>query len=157
KQWGGAEASEVEDCVVAPVAGHPRDLLHPSRQADGYRQYLLDCHPAFSDGHGDGDSRAPIVLSACSYLHNWQHDPASPLLAPRFADLLAQVPLFAGDQADELITFLSERVGHGDSLGVLGRALDTRFRTSKRLLDHVAAVVRGEPAYVLLDEQQVVF
>ena len=34
---------------------------------------------------------------------------------------------------------------------------ESPYRASKNLLEHVAAMVRGEPRYVLLDEQRVVY
>ena len=42
-------------------------------------------------------------------------------------------------------------------MDVLARIEDGRYRPSKKLLDHVAGVIKGRPEYVLLDEQLVVY
>jgi DUF2075 family protein len=149
KQWADAEASSIQDCVVAFVGQAPRDLLHPSQQALQYKQYLEDSSTAFSDG--------TIRLSACSYLSNHQHRHDSPLVAPKFEGLLSQVPLFAGDQTHEFGEFLRQNLASGDGLETLNLVLASKYKASKKLLDHVSAVIKGRQEYVLLDEQQVVF
>lgn len=44
-----------------------------------------------------------------------------------------------------------------DDGAILDRVASVAFRPHKRLLDHVARVIRNEPAFVLLDEQLVAF
>jgi len=149
KQWTEAKPSHIEDSVRVWIGGRERDALHPSRQVGNYQRYLLDVHTAFSDGD--------VGLHACSYLHNFTRDPASALLAPCHADLLKRYPLFAGDQVDDLVGLLDAQVGGGGGAPVLDRVLRGRYRPHKRLLEHTARVLRREPAYVLLDDQQLVF
>lgn len=149
KQWEDAEESAVDDCVVAYVGQAHRDLLHPSQQALQYKQYLEDSSIAFSDG--------TIRLFACSYLSNHQQSGDSPLVAGKFKDLLGKVPLFAGDQTHEFGEFLRRHVGSGDGLDTLKLVLASKYKASKKLLDHVSDMINGRREYVLLDEQQVVF
>jgi len=149
KQWDEVQPSSVEDCVVTRLGGRLRDVLHPSRQVGNYREYLEDCHTAFSE---DG-----IGLSACSFLHNVEYDPAHELFHERHRPLLDLCPLFPGDRALALEEFLRMRVGEPDRADVLARILETRYRPGKKLLDHVARVLRRQKVYVLLDDQQVVF
>lgn len=150
KQWTEVGRSNVTDCVTVDYGGKPRDTLHPSRQVAQYQRYLLDTHPAF------GDDPA-ISLDACAYLHNAQHDANSPLNLPDFATLMATNPAFAGDQRNALIDFLEQRVVGPDDGSILERVASTAFRPHKRLLDHVARVIRHEPVFTLLDEQQVTY
>jgi uncharacterized protein len=149
KQWDDASASTVPECVGVMYGGRIRDVLHPSAQAGQYRTYLADTHSAFHDG--------AIGLSACSFLHDFVHDPASELLSNRHADILGVYPLFAGDRVTELVEFLRDKLSAGGGLPVLDRVVRGGYRAHKRLLDHTAAMIRGEPSYVLLDEQRVVF
>ncbi len=121
----------------------------PSRQVERYQRYLQDTHPAFSDG--------AIAVDSCAYLHNAIHDVSSPLLDPVFSELVAQFPAFTGDQVDALATFLDDRVNGPDEGAILDRVASATFRPHKRLLDHVARVIRNEPTFVLLDEQLVAF
>jgi DUF2075 family protein len=151
KQWTEVGRSWITDCVTVDYGGKPRDSLHPSRQVAQYQRYLQDTHPAFGEDNA-------IALDACAYLHYAQHDPASPLYHGDFAELLATNPAFAGNQLDAFATFLDQRVAGPDEDGViLNRVAATAFKPHKRLLDHVARVIRSEPTFVLLDEQLVAY
>ena len=149
KQWTEVGRSNITDCVTVDFGGRVVDHLHPSRQVAQYQRYLIDTHPAFSDG--------AIALDACAYLHYAQHDPVSPLYHASFAQLLATNPSFSGDERDAFATFLDQRVGGPDDGAILERVAATAFRPHKRLLDHVARVIRNEPAFTLLDEQLVAY
>ncbi|GGI09389.1 DUF2075 domain-containing protein [Egicoccus halophilus] len=148
KQWDHAELSDVPDCVGVMYGGRLRDQLHPSAQAGQYREYLADTHTAFHD--------AAVTLGACSFLHDLPYDDRSELYDRRYAHLLGIYPLFAGDRLDELITFLDDRLGGGNGLGVLRTVREGRYRPHRKLLEHTAEMIKQEPSYVLLDEQQVV-
>jgi hypothetical protein len=150
KQWTKVGRSNITDCVTVDYGGKPRDVLHPSRQVERYQRYLLDTHPAFSD-------EPPIALDACAYLHYAQHDPTSPLYHADFATLLDLNPSFSGDHIDDLATFLDSRLAGADDGDILERVAATAFKPHKRLLDHVARVIRNEPTFVLLDEQLVAY
>ena len=150
KQWTEVGRSNITDCVTVDYGGRPRDMLHPSRQVERYQRYLLDTHPAFADDPA-------IAFDACAYLHFAQHDPKSPLYHADFATLLGTNPSFAGDQSDALATFLDNRLAGADDGAILERVAATAFRPHKRLLDHVARVIRNEPVFTLLDEQQVAY
>ena len=149
KQWDHAEVSEIPDCVGVMYAGRLRDQLHPSAQVGQYRQYLADTHSAFHD--------AAIRLGACAFLHDFPYDDRSDLYDSRYAHLLGVYPLFAGDRLDELVTFLDDRLGGGQGLGVLRTVREGRYEPHRRLLEHTAEMIKGESTYVLLDEQQVTF
>lgn len=111
KQWDDAQPSDVEDCVLTFLGGRLRQVLHPSRQAGNYLQFLEDYQVVFSSGQ--------VGLSACGYLHNLQFDPANELFDPRHRSILDAYPLFAGDQAPELAAFLQSRVGAGEGADVM--------------------------------------
>jgi hypothetical protein len=133
------------------VGGRQRDLLHPSVQVGQYRQYLEDTHSAFHEG-----SR-PVRLSACSYLHNYTVSATDPILAPKFTEALHADPLFDADGAESLGTYLATRLATGQGRPVLARVEDSRFRPSRKLMDHVAETISSHSPWILLDEQLVVF
>ncbi|MEA2687215.1 MAG: uncharacterized protein QOE93_2410 [Actinomycetota bacterium] len=149
KQWDGAQPSAVDECVTVFLAGRLRDVLHPSKQVGQYQRYLQDVHTSFTEGTVD--------LQSCAYLHNLRFDPASEIYADRHRPLLSVNPCYAGDQLDDLIGFLDGTVGAGQGLGVLDEIVRGKYRPHKRLLDHTARVIAGEPTFVLLDAQLVVF
>jgi DUF2075 family protein len=67
-------------------------------------------------------------------------------------------PAFAGSERDSLASFLDQRIaGPDDGNAILDRVAATAFRPHKRLLDHVARVIRNEPTFTLLDEQLVTY
>jgi DUF2075 family protein len=149
KQWEDVLPSPIPECVAVDFYGRTRDVLHPSRQVRGYEQYLIDTHPAFSTGI--------VGVASCSYLHNARHNPRSFLHHERFAELLGRYPLYEGDRTDELVDYLIANVGDADDGSVLERVAEARFHPHRRLLDHVATMIRREPSFTLLDEQVVAY
>jgi hypothetical protein len=150
KQWDRSSATGGEGLVRACVGGGERDVLHPSVQANQYRRYLADMHEAFYEAE-------PVRLAACAYLHNYFPAASDAIYAAKFDDVRSVTPLFDADSVADLVRFLGNRLEGGNGLPVLERVERSRFRPSKRLLDHVAGVIKREPRFVLLDEQQVVF
>lgn len=151
KQWQKADECDAEGMVSTWIGGVMRDTLHPSVQADRYRAYLADMHSAFYEGE------QPIALSACAYLHNYWPADGDPILAIKFDEVRVQAPIFNAGDSSDLEDFLISHLKAGCGVPVLERIEKSRMRPSKKLLDHVAAVVQGESRFVLLDEQQVVF
>lgn len=150
KQWTEVGPSDITDCVSVDFGGRLVDHLHPSRQVAQYQRYLFDTHPAFN-------SDPPIDLAACAYLHYARFNPSSPLYDPAFTPLLETNPTFAGDQSDAFASFLIDRVEGPDEGDILARVAAPAFHPHKRLLDHVARIIRNEPAFILLDEQLVAY
>jgi uncharacterized protein len=150
KQWDTAGLTDVPDVVTTRFGKAQVRTLHPSVQVRRYERYLADGHTAF---YGDG----AIGLGSLAYLHNYHPGASDPLRDARFSEDLSNSPLYFAEDFDRLSTRLASRLAHGDGLTVLKRIDAGRLRPSKKLMDHVAGVIRGIPAYVLLDEQLVAF
>ena len=150
KQWEKCEAAD-GDKIVTFVGGNHRDVLHPSVQVGHYQQYLEDCHTAFYEGE------SPIGLRSCAYLHNYSFHKDEPLLSPKFKGYFDRYPLFSADDVNSLVGFLQSNLIRGGGMDILGRIEESKYRPSKKLLDHVGQVVEGKPEYVLLDEQIIAF
>ncbi len=150
KQWDSCEESYGENLMQTWVGGAIRDVLHPSAQALGYRQFLEDGHTAFHEGE------MPVSLSACAFLHNYTPVANDTLYLPRYEQVLSEAPSFSASHAEELSEFLESRLRGGDGMPVLQRIEEGKYRASKKLMEHVARVIQGLPQYVLLDEQQIV-
>ena len=151
KQWSGCETASEPDLVRTVVGQAKREVLHPSAQVGQYRHYLADVHTAFHEG------AEPIILSACAYLHNYEKEAGDPLFSAQYAHLYRESPVFSADDVDPLTDFLRSRLERGEGRPVLDRIERSRYQPSKKLLEHVAKVVEGVPAFTLLDEQKVVF
>lgn len=151
KQWDKCQHSDTDLLVSTWVAGRQRDVLHPSVQVGQYQQYLADSHSAFHEDR-------PVKLSACSYLHNYNRAAEEdPLYETKFAKTLDAYPLFDADGALLLTSYLKRRLGRGQGRPVLDRVEQSKFRPSRKLMEHVADTIRTKSPWVLLDEQLVVY
>jgi DUF2075 family protein len=151
KQWSKCAPAEGENEVATFVGGTTREVLHPSAQVGRYRMYLKDTHTAFHEGDN------PVSLAACSYLHNYALESDDVLYDRKFDGILKSDPIFTMDDVPKLMGFLQERLSAGKELEVLKRVEESRYRPSRKLMDHVVQVINGDSRYVLLDEQVVAY
>jgi hypothetical protein len=150
KQWDKCEDGNGRNELSTWVGGNMRDVLHPSAQVGQYKTYLEDAHTAFDPDSG-------IQLNACSYLHNYSCDATDVLFANKFKDLVDRFPLFTGDDVEKLIGYLRPYVANGDDGEIVKTIEQSRYRASRKLLEHVSAIIKGNSQYTLLDEQLVVY
>lgn len=150
KQWDKCQEAPGENEVMTWVGGN-REVLHPSIQVGQYQMYLEDTHTAFHEGAN------PIALNACTYLHNYNYYPGDVLFAEKFKQALEKWPLFAADDVKKLEAYLTPKLRQGGGIDVLKKIEESKYRPSKKLMEHVEGVIRGKKEYILLDEQQVVY
>jgi len=151
KQWERSEPADGDNEVITWVGGSDREILHPSVQVGQYTRYLSDNNTAFHRGS------EPVSASGCAYLHNYAFQPNDPLLSPKFTESRSVYPIFSAGDVEPLCGYLRERLCGGRGLDVLRRIENSEYAPSKKLLEHVARLIRGNPVYTLLDEQLVVF
>lgn len=151
KQWEKCETSDGENEVLTWVGGAKRDRLHPSVQVGQYKMYLEDTHTAF---YSDA---SPVNLNACAYLHNYSYDPEDVIYNDKFKQALSSYPLFTADDVDNLKEYLNTKLSYGEGTEVLKRVEESKYRPSKKLMDHVGNVIKDKSEYVLLDEQLVIY
>lgn len=151
KQWGKCREAVGENELATVLAGGYKDVLHPSAQVGYYRQYLRDTHTAFYE------SNNPVTLHSCAYLHNYSSEKNDVLFAPKFNSIIAASPVFTADDFDNICDYLGQRLGRGQGMDVLQRVEESKYRPSRKLMEHVAGVIEGKAEYILLDEQRVVF
>jgi len=151
KQWEQCDSASGKNEVKTWVGGAYREVLHPSAQVGQYSRYLKDTHTAFYKGDN------PIQLDSCSYLHNYRITNSDELLNPKFSTIIENYPLFSADDVDLITNYLSDRLIYGDGLKVLKRVEESKYRPSKKLMNHVGNIIKGKDEYVLLDEQLVVY
>ena len=130
KQWSKCEEANGANEVLTWVAGRKRDVLHPSVQVGQYKMYLEDTHTAFYDG------QSPVLLNACTYLHNYKYNSSDVIFASKFEAALKRFPLFTADDTSKLGKYLVDKLEKGQGLDVLKRVEESQFRTSKKLMDH---------------------
>ena len=151
KQWDKA----FYDGLIDIVELYPGDeKLHPSAQAGGYAEYLMDNHTAFYPSENNTN---PVNLNACSYLHNAKEDSCGDLLSSYYSDVLNAYPLFTGDLRDAFEEYLTDYLQKGNGEKILKRITEGKFRPSKKLLENTAKIIEGNPVFTLLDEQKLAF
>lgn len=151
KQWDKCEDAQGENEVLTWVGGCKREVLHPSAQVGQYQMYLEDTHTAFN---GEDDN---ITLGSCTYLHNYHFDEQDAIFSEKFKKLIDKFPLFTADDVDKLKDFLLHGLEKGQGLEILSKIENSKFRPSKKLMDHVSGIIKGKSEYVLLDEQLIVY
>jgi uncharacterized protein len=151
KQWDKCESADGENEVITWTGNGHREVLHPSVQVGRYEMYLRDVHTAFYDGDN------PVDIHSCGYLHNYSFEPRDVLKAPKYRQALESHPLFSADDVDPLCVYLNRFLNSGDGMPILTRIQESKFRPSKKLMEHVSATIKEKPEYVLLDEQLVAY
>ena len=79
------------------------------------------------------------------------------IFSEKFKGSLQRFPLFTADNVVQLTDYLKTKLEKGNGLEVLNRIEESKFRPSKKLMSHIGETVKGNPQYVLLDEQLVVY
>jgi uncharacterized protein len=151
KQWDECEEAYGDNEVLTWVGGAKREVLHPSVQVGQYQMYLEDTHTAFNNEND------PVVLNACTYLHNYNHYSDDVIFADKFQTSLKLYPLFTADDVENLTDYLRNRLLAGYGLDVLQRIEESKYRPNKKLMDHVGNIIKHKSEYVLLDEQLIVY
>ncbi|GIO88209.1 ATPase AAA [Paenibacillus faecis] len=149
KQWDAARATDREDIVIAYINGRQREIPHPSYQAWSYRQFLDDMNEAVHN--------SDLKSYSCAYLHNYRVPEPDPLKSERYQDIIREAPLFMADDTAKLQEFLHRHVGKGNGINLLYLIENGKIRPSKKLIDHVDGLFKGNAEFILLDEQKVAY
>ncbi|MBW4837840.1 MAG: DUF2075 domain-containing protein, partial [Paenibacillaceae bacterium] len=149
KQWDAARATDREDVVMAYINGRQREIPHPSYQAWSYRQFLEDMNEAIHS--------SDLKSYSCAYLHNYRVPEPDPLKSERYQNIIREAPLFMADDTAKLQEFLHQHVGKGNGINLLYLIENGKIRPSKKLIDHVDGLFKGNAEFILLDEQKVAY
>jgi DUF2075 family protein len=150
KQWSNARVSDLDGIVIANRGGGvEREGPHPCYQAWSYASLLQDFNEAVYEGE--------VGLEPCAYLHNYRRDGV--IDDPRYDGWMAKAPLFLHgvDEQERLRAFIRRHIRSGDRGELLYRIEHGRIRPSKPLADAVAGMLKGQPEFVLVDEQKLVY
>jgi uncharacterized protein len=150
KQWEACQVSNVSDHVITWIGGANRDVLHPAVQVGQYKLYLEDNQSVFFEND-------PILLNACSYIHNYVQTNEDALFDSQYSSYIDSYPVFCEQDINILSSFLKNKLIKGNGLPVLQRIIESKYGPSKKLLENVAKVVRENERYILLDEQLLSF
>lgn len=135
--------------MVAYIGGREREMPHPSYQAWSYRQHLEDINEAVYSNN--------LTSYSCAYLHNYRTPQPDPLQSERYQGYIRRAPLFMAEDTVKLQEFLRKQIGMGNGVNLLYLIENGKIRPSKKLIDHVDGLFKGNSAFILLDEQKVAY
>jgi DUF2075 family protein len=149
KQWEKIETTPKDAIVRTFIGGGMREDVHPSYKAWSYVSLLEGFNEAVYSGN--------ISLKGCAYLHNYTRDGL--IDAAHYDVYIGKAPLFLkGDpERQKLREFIKRYVKYGDSRKVLYELDAGRIRPSKALADSLKGLIKGNPEFVLVDDQKQVY
>lgn len=149
KQWENAEATEKNDIVKAYIGKRIRETPHPSYQVWSYKQMLNDMNEAVYENN--------LIGYSCVYMHNYLEKNPEPLKENRYKEFTQEAPLFFIEDSKKLQDFVYKYVGKGKGMEILYRIENGRIKPSKKLIEHIDGLFKGNSEFVLLDEQKVAY
>ena len=149
KQWDFAKDTNKNGIVKTVYGGSLVEAAHPSYQATSYKQFLCDLN--------EGIHASDIYAFSCAYLHNYSERTPEPLKSRIYKNDIQESPLFFKDDVKKLEEFLRKYVGKGKGKDISYRIEHGRIKPSKKLIDHVGKMIKGNREFILLDEQKVAY
>lgn len=150
KQWDKIEAVSGMDAMVETYTGNGvRRVVHPSYQAWSYSMLIKDYNEAVQ-----GES---ILLSPCSYLHNYRRTQKDPLDEAQYEIYLQEAPAFTRGEVHKLRDFIKKSIHTGDEKELLYQIENGKIKPSKSLQDSLAAMLKGNQEFIMIDEQKIVY
>lgn len=147
KQWSSVKATAKDAIVRTALGGSEAETNHPSYQAWTYAALIRDfCETARDDGIG---------IQPCAFLHNLEFRDA--IEAPIYREYIEKAPVFIAEDAAKLGAFLKKYVRRGDQRKCMYRIEQGKIRPSRSLADAVASMIRGNPEFLMIDDQKVVY
>ena len=147
KQWQEVKRTD-KDAIVKTRFQHGEiETTHPSYQAWSYTALIKD--------YNETVRQDPILLHPCAYLHNMKSDAI--INDPFYRSHTEKAPVFISHDAKKLSDFLKKHIKYGDSDNVLYRIEHGVIKPSKNLADALASMLAGNPEFLMIDEQKLVF
>ncbi|WP_433337078.1 DNA/RNA helicase domain-containing protein [Spirillospora sp. CA-294931] len=146
KQWSHVEVwdEDARRVLVHNMTGRPK--LHPSLQAKGYSDYILDFLTVLA-GH-------PDALHAVAYLHNAERKDVADLFDIVEDD---RTRLFTQTTRGAFVEYLRDRFAPAPGAAAADRLLSSQVRPSKQLLKHAADEIKHREQFTLLAEQRLAY
>ncbi|SMC73667.1 DUF2075 domain-containing protein [Polynucleobacter kasalickyi] len=149
KQWESAEKTDKDAIVKTRFQHGMGETSHPSYQAWSYSELLNQLNETvYTDN---------IHLAPCAYLHNYVED--NVIKNSFYQPYLEKAPVFLKGKAEKekLKTFIKSFVKFGDKSNLMFRIENGKIKPSKSLADSLAKMIAGNPEFIMLDEQKLVY
>ena len=149
KQWESAELTDKDAIVKTRFQHGLAETSHPSYQAWSYSELLNQLNETVYTEN--------IHLAPCAYLHNYIEDDV--IKNNFYQPYIERAPVFlkGKDEKEKLKTFIKSFVKHGDKSNLMFRIENGKIKPSKSLADSLAKMITGNPEFIMLDEQKLVY
>ncbi len=149
KQWSKSTATTKDAIVKTALGGGIVETIHPSYQVWSYAALLEGFNEAVYD--------KSIEVRPCAYLHNYVSDGV--INSAHYEAYISKAPLFlkGPDELEKLRAFLKTHILHGDNKGILYELSNGKIRPSKALADALKGLLKGQPEFILIDDQKATF
>lgn len=154
KQWSKLKKVEhteavVETLVETYTGNALRKVVHPSYQAWSYAQLITDYNSAVQDHR--------VKLRPCAFLHNYIRKDNDPIDDKQYDLYTSEAPAFTMGQVNDLRAFIKRTIKKGDKKEVLYIVDHGKIRPSKSLQNAISSMIKGNPEFIMIDEQRVIF
>jgi len=124
-----------------------REVSHPSYQAWSYAALLYDFNETVREDN--------IALKPCAYLHNCE---ANDVINHSFYQVHTEkAPTFLKNDTQRLQDFIKQHVKYGDVDNIMYRIDHGKIKPSKNLADKLVSLMEGNPEFIMIDDQKLVF
>lgn len=151
KQWSSIEVVESKDGLVKTfVGGGHREVTHPSYQAWSYSVLIKEYNESVRNGN--------INLYPCAYLHNYESiEHNDPLYAPQYKEYVEKAQPFVKGDVLRLREFILKYIKKGDNRELIYDIDHGKIKPSKFLQDTIKNTILGNPEFVMIDTQKVIY
>ena len=149
KQWDKAEVTNLENCVKTYVNGQNGVHPHPSQQILSYCQLIQNLNETIQRDH--------VNLVPCAFLHNYPSNNKDVLEDTRYSYVVSKAPLFYKDGREQLAEFIKSHVLKPSDKDLFEIIENGKLKPSKALQDAILDLLKGNDAFVMVDEQQVAY
>jgi DUF2075 family protein len=147
KQWQEVKKTNKDAIVKTRFQHGEKETNHPSYQAWSYSALIED--------YNDTVRKESIRLLPCAYLHNMKSRDV--INDPFYSEHTSRAPVFISPDALKLSEFLKQHVKYGDSDNIMYRIEHGVIKPSKNLADALASMLDGNPEFLMIDEQKLVY
>lgn len=150
KQWTEIEKVTGQDGIVRTFIGGAKvNTTHPSYQAWSYASLIKD--------YNEDVRKKNIDLFPCAFLHNYASKENDPLFDQGYEYYTNQAPVFIKGDNEKLRDFIKKYLKKGDDKDIIYQIERGRIVPSKMLQESVLAMVKGNPEFIMIDEQKVLY
>ncbi len=149
KQWSYTKLIKSVDGVVrTQINNKEKNVLHPAYQVLSYAELLKGYNLTIAK---DNISVIPTV-----YLHNYDLNINDPLYNNKYKPYYQKIYMYGRNEALEFKELITSLIKYGDNLNIINKIDRSPIKPTKKLLNEIINMTKGQKVFNLLDEQKVI-